>query len=129
MTNYVTIYNFSDPAVSSTFALEIEKQFPYNKTEAGKNLTYFAFAARKEPEVEDRLRHLLNESQLSDDDFVALYFSGKKDPDEIKRVIVVGSENVAEAQLQKVPEAEHHNKLIDLLDSDIAQQKGQQQPK
>lgn len=127
MKNYITIYNFANPSTTESFKKQLKELFPYNLQESSNGLPYFAFAAKEEPEVEDKLRHAVNTSDIADEDFIALYFTREHNTDQIKRVMIIGTDDVLDERLTTVPEAEHNNQLIDMLEADIAKQKADEQ--
>ncbi len=119
MTNYVASYKFSDPELETDFATRLKKQFPKLEEEKVGPITFLAFEARQEPAVEDNIRHSINSSKVANDDLVALYFSAKNNPHEIKRVLILGSDEVAEAKLQHITKEPQNNMLVDFLEKTV----------
>ena len=127
MTNYVVAYNFSDTPLQTDFAQRIKKQYPQHREGQMGKMEFLAFAARQEPGVEDNIRHQVNSARVANNDIIALYFSGKKNPDEIKRVLLLGTDEVAEGRLEGVNKTQLNNLLIDLLSIDFVKEKMAQQ--
>lgn len=123
MTNYIVAYNFSDTTLQTDFVQRIKKQYPQHREEQLGKMNFLAFAARQEPGVEDNIRHQVNSARVANSDVVALYFSGKKNPDEIKRVLLLGTDEVAEDKFEGINKSQLNNQLIDLLAIDFVKEK------
>lgn len=127
MTNFVIIYRFSDMNARKAFREMIEDQFDKVKIEKTEEFTYYCVLARQMPEVEDALNtfieHLAVDYTLDTGDYVAVYYSREEDPDNIKRVMVFGTDEYIENDIKQNYTTTHENTLIDLLNTDLLKQK------
>lgn len=118
MDNYVLLYHFDDKQRKDRFENEINKEFWRHKTEENQDFKYFGFAAREEPEVVDKLNAILHPMAIGTEDFVALYYGRKDNPEKIKRAMVLGHDDLVETKVEKVSFDAHRNSLTKLMDFD-----------
>ena len=83
------------------------------------NIPYFAFAARDLAGVEDNIKAMLDQIDINDSDYVALYYIREENPEKIKRLMLLGSASLAEDNLTVISSAEHENLLNDLFNIDF----------
>ncbi len=118
MDNYVLLYNFEDNGSEKFFEKEINENFARHKTEESSGFKYFGFADREEPGVVDKLNTILNRVGIGTEDYVALYHSREDDPDQIKRTMLIGHDDLVETKVEKISFDNHRNSLTKLLDFD-----------
>lgn len=87
------------------------------------SLQYFGFAGREQPEVVDKLNTILNRFGIGTKDFVALFYARKEDPDTIKRLMLIGHDNLVETKVKNVSTDAHRNSLTKLLTFNYANEK------
>lgn len=126
MDNYVLLYYFDDQQKTQDFEKGIEKEFTRHKWVEDGGYKYFGFAEREEPGVVDKLNTILTsmgmgrEGYFGKTDYVALYFSREKDPDNIKRQLLIGTEDMVDKDAQGMTTDAHRNAIQNLLESDLA---------
>lgn len=121
MENYVLFYHFDSKEAMGNFKKEIVKAFPLNMEESTEPVTYFAFAARELPAIQDKVNTIIDIMSVGDEDFVALYYMKEEDPDVIKRLMLLGPSGYIENELEKrnlVPKV-HVQTLTALLKYDF----------
>ena len=126
MNNYVLLYNFDDDKVKQRFEESLRKVFPkYKEVEDG-SFKYFGFAEAQEPAVTDKLDSILNDvgigvrGNFGQVDYVALYFSREKDPDNIKRQLLIGTEEMVDKNAQSMSTDAHRDAIQSLLAYDFS---------
>ncbi|MBC5773565.1 hypothetical protein H8S95_05775 [Pontibacter sp. KCTC 32443] len=121
MNNYVVVYHFDDQDAAQKFEREVKRHFTRFKIEEDGGKRYLGFAAKNEPAVVDALDTILNEmgygtgSFFGQKDYVALYFTREKDPDNIKRQLLIGTDEMVDAAADKNPTDAQRSSIIDLL--------------
>jgi hypothetical protein len=126
MENFVLIYHFDDKKAEKFFEKEINDRFSRHQTEATGTVNYFGFAERAEPAAVDKLNTILNRVDIGTKDYVALYHAGKKDPDQIQRQMLIGSDRLIETTVNSLSREAHVISLTKLLDFDYAKAEQQQ---
>lgn len=119
MINYVLNYKFQNYEIASDFLKILTKKYQENHMEIRNNIPYFAFAARDLAGVEDNIKAMLDQIDINDSDYVALYYIREENPEKIKRLMLLGSASLAEDNLTVISSAEHENLLNDLFNIDF----------
>lgn len=121
MTNYVLLYHFDDQQVLAQFEEHLRKEFKRNKEVQDSGFKYFGFAATEEPGVVDKLTGILNDvgigvtGNFGQNDYVALYFSRQKDPDNIKRQLLIGTDEMVNKGAERMATDAHRDSIQNLL--------------
>ncbi|MCX2739299.1 hypothetical protein [Pontibacter anaerobius] len=121
MTNYVLLYHFDDAQVTQQFEGNLRKVFKRNKEVQDSGFKYFGFADVEEPGVVDKLDSILNDSGIGvrgnfgQNDYVALYFSREKDPDNIKRQLLIGTDEMVDKGAERMSTDAHRDSIQNLL--------------
>lgn len=98
--------------------------FPRHKVDNDNNFTYIGFAGEAEPGVEGKLDGILNSmgfgayGDFGAQDYVALYFSREKDPDNIKRKLLIGTEDMVDKNAEQMSADAHRSAIQNLLTLD-----------
>ena len=127
MNNYVLLYRFDKQEHTQYFEQGIKKHFTRHKEVQDGPFKYFGFADVPEPGVVDKLNTILNEMGMGRDgnfgqvDYVALYFSRPKDPDNIKRQLLIGTEDMVDKDAQSMSTDAHRDAIQNLLTYDYRQ--------
>ena len=103
MKNYVLIYNLENEDAQKVFREEFVKRYPHFQTEYNNNIIYYGFAARELPEVHDNLHDILQRLQIGQNDYVAIFYKRKDEPDVLKREMMLGSASLIESKTDKIP--------------------------
>jgi hypothetical protein len=82
----------------------LEKKFWKNKFSIDHKIKYFAFAAKELTAVQDTLQDIMDHLKLTDDDYIALYYTREEEPDEIKRLMIFGKSYQSEKDLSRLNE-------------------------
>ena len=114
------IYRLSDDDTGQ-FKKDLESTFSENLQEESENIRYFGFTAREQPEVEDKVGDLIHRYGLSDEDYVALYYTRPEKPDQIMRHMIIGHDHYLTDHMEqeKAGTEEHTDRLSRLLDYDF----------
>jgi hypothetical protein len=121
MNNYVLLYHFEDDRKKQRFEEEVKKTFSSHKPETDNNFKYIEFAGEAEPGVEGKLDAIINAMEygaygdFGAQDYVALYFSREKDPDSIKRKLLIGTEDMVDKDAEKMSADAHRSAVQNLL--------------
>jgi len=121
MNNFVLLYHFDDKAREQQFEESITKEFPRHKMEVDGTYKYFGFAERAEPGAVDKLSTILTSMGIGRDeyfgktDYVALYFSREKDPDNIKRQLLIGTADMVDQGAETTATDAHRSAVQNLL--------------
>jgi len=124
MTNYVLLYYFENEQKKQQFENGIVKEFKRHQIETDNNFEYFGFAGEAEPGVEGKIDTLLNSmgygayGDFGATDYVALYFSRAKDPDNIKRKLLIGTEDMVDKAAERMSGDAHRDTIRNLLTLD-----------
>ena len=124
MTNYVLLYYFEDEQNKNRFENAVISQFPRHRVETDNNFKYIGFAGEEEPGVEGKLDAILNdmgygrEGYFGKAEYVALYFSRAKDPDNIKRKLLIGTEEMVDKDAENMSGDAHRDTIQNLLTYD-----------
>jgi hypothetical protein len=127
MENYIVTYNFSDSDQNKRFVEEIAEKYPQNQQRNLDSIKYFGFPARHSQSVEDELESILHRFGIGSSDYVALYYTREKDPDAIKRVMILGHDEYLEEKLKNISNEVHQNNLIDLMNYDFVDERARAQ--
>jgi len=123
MKSYVIIYNISDQGSEQLFLEDLKRKFPRNKIQQENNKRYFCFAERELPGVQDALQESMDNLNLDEDDYIALYYIREEEPDSINRLMVFGTSQNIENDLNHIPRKTHDMTLAELLEFDFIFQK------
>lgn len=124
MTNYVVLYYFEDEQNKKQFEKGVLELFPRHKVEIDNNFEYIGFAAEAEPGVEGKLDGILNSmgygahGYFGKTEYVALYFSRDADPDNIKRKLLIGTEEMVDKDAEGMSGDAHRDTIQNLLTFD-----------
>lgn len=124
MTNYVLLYYFEDEQKKKQFEEGVLQLFPRHKLEDDNNFRYIGFAGEAEPGVEGKLDGILNSmgygahGYFGKTEYVALYFSREADPDNIKRKLLIGTEEMVDTDAEKMSADAHRDVIHSLLEFD-----------
>ncbi|MFD2244719.1 hypothetical protein [Pontibacter ruber] len=133
MNNFVLLYRFDDKEQERSFEQGLAKDFPRHKMVTDAGFKYFGFASKSEPGVVDVLDGILNgmgigvKGNFGQRDYVALYFSREKDPDNVKRQLLIGTDEMVNKDAETMSADAHRNAIINLLKYDFL--KAEQQKK
>jgi hypothetical protein len=125
MRNFVINYKFERKNGSVDFFNMLKKAFPEHEVEVRHDFPFFAFAARSLPEIQDKVKALVDKIPTGDEDWVVVFYTKDVEPEKIKRDILFGTGNMLENVLTK----EQENFLTDLLSIDFVKQKVEGQNK
>ncbi|AKD04661.1 hypothetical protein POKO110462_22975 [Pontibacter korlensis] len=126
MNNFVLLYRFDTQEQEQQFEESIKKAFLRHKVEMNGPFKYFGFAGRAEPEVVDIVSSILVSMGMGRDrdfgprNYVALYFSREKDPDNIKRQLLIGTEDMVDKEAETTSTDAHQSSIQNLLVFDYA---------
>ncbi|ARS35024.1 hypothetical protein [Pontibacter actiniarum] len=121
MNNYVLLYYFDKEDQQKQFEEGIRKTFDRHREETNGEYKYFGFADREEPGVVDKLNSILTAMGMGRDgyfgprDYVALYFSREKDPDNIKRQLLIGTADMVNKGAETTGNDAHQSNIQNLL--------------
>lgn len=122
MNNYVLLYYFDKNEQTQHFEESIRKEFERHRQETNGGYKYFGFADREEPGVVDKLNGILTAMGMGRDgyygprDYVALYFSRDKDPDNIKRQLLIGTADMVDKGAETTGNDAHQSNIKNLLE-------------
>jgi hypothetical protein len=119
MKNYILIYHFTDEKDNEFFKKELKKKFPEHKIDHYEELEYFTFPARHQPAVKDDISAITHRLGIGTKDYLALYYTREKRPDEINREMLLGSDNLIETDLKKIAISKHKENLIEFMGYDF----------
>lgn len=123
MKNYVLMYNLADENSEKLLQKELQNKFPRNNTFMEAGLRYFSFAARELPGVQDDIQVIMDRLNLTEPDYIALFYIREEEPDNINRVMIFGTSNQIDTVLKKVSNTIHTNVLTDLMEIDFVKMK------
>jgi hypothetical protein len=115
MRTYVLICNISDKKSEKEFLGHLENKFLKHKFSTKNNIQYFAFAAKELAAIQDTLQNTLDRLNLTDADYIALYYTREEEPDEIKRLMIFGKWYQSEKDLSRLNE----DTIAELLEFDF----------
>lgn len=122
MKNYIVAYQFADTGTDQNFGRELKNEHPELREESKHGVHFMAVSAREEPEVEGKLKAMLNGKYLGDSDFVALIYSDEHETDQRKRVMVLGQDKNLENKVGEegnFSAAEYDSLVTDMLSRDL----------
>ncbi|MDF9794805.1 hypothetical protein OKW21_000068 [Catalinimonas alkaloidigena] len=119
MTNYIIISHFNEEQDQASFEKKIKESFPRYHEENTEEIRYLALSSRNQAGVEDKIKEILNEYGISDDEYVALYYSRPENPDEIQRSMILGHDHLIENDIQQVKPEDHVDTLSRLLNHEF----------
>jgi hypothetical protein len=119
MENFILIYHFTDEKDNEFFKKELKKKFPENKIDHYEEFEYFTFPARHHPAVKDEVNAITHRLGIGTKDYIALYYTRPKKPDEINREMLLGSDSLIETDLEKITRSKHKENLIEFMEHDF----------
>lgn len=119
MTNYIIISHFNEDQDQHSFEKKVKDNFPRFHEENTEEIRYLALSSRNQAGVEDKIKEILNEYGISDDEYVALYYSRPENPDEIQRAMILGHDHLIESDIQQVKPEDHVDTLSRLLNHEF----------
>ncbi|MEK6482245.1 hypothetical protein WJR50_32195 [Catalinimonas sp. 4WD22] len=119
MTNYIIISHFNEDQDQESFEKKVKDNFPRYHEENTEEIRYLALSSRNQAGVEDKIKEILNEYGISDDEYVALYYSRPENPDEIQRAMILGHDHLIESDIQQVKPEDHVDTLSRLLNHEF----------
>lgn len=128
MHSYVVLYGFQKEELNQEFKEKVLKAFPRHKEVTDAGYEYIGVAGGNEPEVVDALNTILHEMGIGTEgffgqnDYVALYFSRDKDPDSIKRQLLIGTEDMVDEGAESMSADAHRNAIVNLLNVDYVKE-------
>lgn len=118
------MYYLEDRNDHLRFEEEIKNAFKKHRIDDEiESLKYFGFSGREQPEVVDRLNTILNRFGIGTKDFVALFYARKEDTETIKRLMLVGHDDLVETKIKNISMDAHRNSLTKLLEFDYTKEK------
>lgn len=126
MHSYVILYRFQKEELNHAFKEKVLKAFTRHKEVTDAGFEYIGVAGKAEPEVVGSLNTILNEMGMGTEgagffgqnDYVALYFSRDKDPDNVKRQLLIGTDDMVDQDAETMSADAHRNAIINLLNVD-----------
>ena len=115
MKNFVLIYDLKEEEAQDQFRKEFVKKYPHFETEYNNNMIYYGFSAREVPEVQDNLHEILQKLKIGQDDYIAVFYKRKEEPDVLKREMIIGSSSLIETKTNKIPAEVFNGTINDLL--------------
>jgi len=125
MQNYILTYFFTEAAQNENFAEKISEKYPQHEHREFQGIRYFAFPARHQESVLDEVNKIVHQFGLGSKDYIALYYTKPKAPDDIVRHMIVGHDEFIERQLEDVSIQSHQDNLIELMDRDFVKERAQ----
>lgn len=119
MTNYIIISHFNEDQDQESFEKKVKDNFPRYHEENTEEIRYLALSSRNQAGVEDKIKEILNEYGISDDEYVALYYSRPENPDEIQRAMILGHDHLIESDIQQIKPEDHVDTLSRLLNHEF----------
>lgn len=123
MHNFIIISYFTDKSDQESFENRITNKYEYHLEEQNNELRYIAFAAREQTEVEGFVKEVLQDFGIGNEDYISLYYSRSGSPNEILRVMLLGSDSLLESKLDNIKPEDHIDTLSRLLNYDFTQHK------
>lgn len=124
MNNFVILYRFRSPESGNVFLESIEKTFPKHLIHNLGGIQYFLLSAKLIAEVQDKINDIFDNLDIRDDDYVAIYYSREEDPDDIKRLMMLGHAELIDEDLKNGGTVLTRT-LTELLDFDFNKQKAE----
>ncbi|PRY11984.1 hypothetical protein CLV24_109109 [Pontibacter ummariensis] len=125
MNNYVVLYYLEDEKDKQRFEEGVLKEYPRHKVVEDGGFKYIGFAGPPEPAVVEKLDTFLMEMGKGRDEYfgkaeyVALYFSREADPDNIKRQLLIGTDEMVDKDAQRMSSDAHRSAIQNLLEFDF----------
>jgi len=123
MTNYIIISHFKNEEEQESFEQKIKSAFPRYHEENNDEIRYLALSSKNQAGVEDKIKEILSQYGVSDDEYVALYYSRPENPDEIQRVMLLGHDYLIESDIQNIKPEDHVDTLSRLLNHEFFEEK------
>ncbi|MBO9700500.1 MAG: hypothetical protein J7604_09855 [Sporocytophaga sp.] len=124
MNNFVIIYRFRSPESGNVFLESIEKTFPRHLNYNFGGIQYFLLSSKLIAEVQDKINDIFDNLDIRDDDYVAIYYSREEDPDDIKRLMMLGHADLIDEDLKNGGTILDRT-LSELLEYDFNKQKAE----
>jgi hypothetical protein len=124
MKNYVLICNINDKNSEADLLNKVEELFPKHRRQLENGITFLSFAHRQLPEVMDKIRGIMDSLTIQDNDYIAIYYTRKEEPDLINRVMLVGTDSQAETTINgHMSSTVYENVLKDLFEFNFEKDK------
>ncbi|EJF08618.1 MULTISPECIES: hypothetical protein [Pontibacter] len=126
MHSYVILYRFQKEDLNRNFKEKVLAAFPRHQDVTDAGFEYIGVAGGEEPAVVDTLNGILNEMGIGregffgQNDYVALYFSRDKDDDDVKRQLLIGTQDMVDKDAETMSADAHRNAILNLLKVDYA---------
>lgn len=121
MKNYVLICNIADKNSEERLLQQVQDLFPQHRRVVENKLTFISFATRHLPEVMDKIRVIMDGLTIQDNDYVAILYTRKEEPDLVNQVLLVGTDSQVENDINNhMSSTVYENILMDLFDFDFS---------
>ncbi len=121
------LYHFDKEETKKEFEKSFKKQYPRNREDQSNGLRYIGFTERAEPAAVDNVNTILTSMGMGREgffglnDYVALYFTRDKEPDVVKRQLLIGTEEMVDAGAEHKTSDPHRSSIKRLLEYDYSQ--------
>jgi hypothetical protein len=124
MNNFVIFYRFRSQESGNVFLESIEKTFPRHLIYKLGGIDYFLLSAKMIAEVQDKVNDIFDILDIRDDDYVAIYYTREEEPDDIKRLMMLGHSELIDEDLKNGGTV-FTRTLSELLEYDFTKQKAE----
>lgn len=124
MNNFVILYRFRSQESGNVFLESIEKIFPRHLIYKLGGIEYFLLIAKMIAEVQDKVNDIFDILDIRDDDYVAIYYTREEEPDDIKRLMMLGHSELIDEDLKNGGTV-FTRTLSELLEYDFTKQKAE----
>jgi len=122
MNTYIAAYRFENSDTQAEFSRALKAEHSDNHHQNKHGIDFLGFRSREEPGVEGKIKSILNQKDIGDNDFVALIFNKNDDPKVHKRVMVLGHADNLENLVGNDAEfstAEYDSLITDMLNAEF----------
>ncbi len=124
MNNFVILYRFRSQESGNVFLESIEKIFPRHLIYKLGGIEYFLLSAKMIAEVQDKVNDIFDVLDIRDDDYVAIFYTREEEPDDIKRLMMLGHAELIDEDLKNGGTVLTRT-LSELLEYDFTKQKAE----
>ncbi|WP_028978494.1 hypothetical protein [Sporocytophaga myxococcoides] len=124
MNNFVILCRFRSPESGNLFLDSLKKIFPKHLIYNFGGIEYFLLASKMIAEVQDKVNDIFDILDIRDDDYVAIYYSREEEPDDIKRLMMLGHAELIDEDLKNGGTVLART-LTELLDYDFSKEKAE----
>ncbi|GAB3814859.1 hypothetical protein [Pontibacter rugosus] len=127
MENFVLLYHFDKQEKQQQFEQSLKKEFPKHREDHSNGLKYFGFSEKAEPGAVDKVSTILTTMGMGREgfyglnDFVALYFTRDKEPDVVKRQLLIGTKEMVDPGAEDNTNDAHRSSIKRLLEYNYQQ--------